>query len=73
MRLRSTLGRLPFQLLVLAAFVLMLAPVVTVMTISVFSDEIISFPPSGLTLDWYVNAWQRQEFARAFIISLQVG
>lgn len=70
---RRALGRLPFQMLVAAAFVLMLAPVVTVMTISVFRDEIISFPPSGLTFDWYVNAWQRQEFARGFITSLQVA
>jgi putative spermidine/putrescine transport system permease protein len=43
------------------------------MTISVFRDEIISFPPSGLTLDWYVNAWARREFARGFVTSLQVA
>lgn len=71
--LPSFLRRLPFRLLVLAAFAVMLAPVATVMTISVFRDEIVSFPPSGLTLDWYVNAWQRREFARGFVTSLQVA
>lgn len=69
----SLLQRLPFQILVVAAFALMLAPVVTVMTISVFRDEIVTFPPSGLTLDWYVNAWARREFARGFVTSLQVA
>jgi putative spermidine/putrescine transport system permease protein len=58
---------------VAAAFALMLAPVVTVMVISVFRQEIVSFPPSGFTLQWYVNAWQRQEFARGFLSSLQVA
>jgi putative spermidine/putrescine transport system permease protein len=71
--LPSFLRRLPFQLLVLTAFVAMLAPVATVMVISVFRDEIVSFPPSGLTLDWYVNAWERREFARGFVTSLQVA
>jgi putative spermidine/putrescine transport system permease protein len=68
-----SLQRLPFQLLVVAAFTLMLAPVVTVVTISVFRDEIVTFPPSGFTLDWYVNAWSRREFARGFVTSLQVA
>lgn len=71
--LPASFRRLPFRLLVLAAFVVMLAPVATVMTISVFRDEIVSFPPSGLTLSWYVNAWERREFARGFVTSLQVA
>ena len=66
-------GRLVFRALVAAAFALMLAPVLMVVVISVFREEIVSFPPSGLTLDWYVNAWARQEFARGFLTSLQVA
>jgi len=66
-------GRLVFGGCVAAAFALMLAPVVTVMVISAFRQEIVSFPPSGFTLQWYVNAWQRQEFARGFLSSLQVA
>ncbi|WP_421988429.1 ABC transporter permease [Roseococcus sp.] len=73
LRLPGFLRRLPFRLLVLAAFVVMLAPVATVVVISVFRDEIVSFPPSGLTLSWYVNAWERREFARGFVTSLQVA
>lgn len=66
-------GRLAFGALVAAAFILILAPVMTVVVISVFRQEIISFPPSGFTLDWYVNAWARQEFARGFVTSAQVA
>ncbi|WP_419899359.1 ABC transporter permease [Roseomonas sp. USHLN139] len=68
-----TPSRLLFHLAVAAAFALILAPVVMVMVISVFRQEIVSFPPPGLTLDWYVNAWDRQEFARGFVSSLQVA
>ncbi len=66
-------GRLAFGGCVAVAFALMLAPVVMVTVVSVFRQEIVSFPPSGLTLQWYVNAWQRQEFARGFLSSLQVA
>ncbi|WBV45396.1 ABC transporter permease [Pseudoroseomonas cervicalis] len=65
--------RLLFLSAVALAFLLMLAPVVMVMVISVFRQEIVSFPPPGFTLDWYVNAWARQEFARGFMTSLQVA
>ncbi len=66
-------GRLASCALVAAAFALMLAPVLMVVVISVFRQEIVSFPPSALTLKWYVNAWARQEFARGFLTSLQVA
>ena len=62
-------GRLAFGACVAAAFALMLAPVAMVMVVSVFRQEIVSFPPSGFTLQWYVNAWERQEFARGFLSS----
>ncbi|MCG7361525.1 ABC transporter permease [Roseomonas sp. ACRSG] len=66
-------GRIAFGALVAAAFTLILAPVAMVMVISVFRQEIVSFPPSGFTLGWYVNAWARQEFARGFVTSAQVA
>ncbi|MBI0434416.1 ABC transporter permease [Roseomonas sp. KE0001] len=54
-------------------YAVILAPVVMVMVISVFRQEIVSFPPAGFTLEWYVNAWARQEFARGFATSFQVA
>jgi putative spermidine/putrescine transport system permease protein len=67
------LRRLAFGACVAAAFALMLAPVAMVVVISVFRQEIVSFPSSGFTLRWYANAWERQEFARGFLSSLQVA
>ena len=66
-------GRALLLAAVAAAFLLMLAPVVTVAVISVFADEIVSFPPTGWTLGWYVNAWQRGAFARGFVTSVEVA
>ncbi|CEJ11872.1 Inner membrane ABC transporter permease protein YdcV [bacterium YEK0313] len=67
------LGRLAYRLVVIAAYALIFAPVVMVVTTSFFADEIVSFPPSGLTLQWYVNAWAKREFARGFETSLKVA
>lgn len=67
------LGRLAYRLVVIAAYALIFAPVVMVVTTSFFADEIVSFPPSGLTFQWYVNAWAKREFARGFETSLKVA
>ncbi len=68
-----TSSRLAYRALVAFAYVLMLAPVVMVIMTSFFRDEIVSFPPSGLTFRWYINAWSRREFANGFLVSLQVA
>ena len=46
---RIVLGQLPFGLAVAGAYGLILAPVLAVVVISVFAQEIVSFPPEGLT------------------------
>ena len=58
---------------VAAAYALILAPVVAVVVISVFSQEIVSFPPEGLSFRWYANAFEKREFARGFATSMQVA
>ncbi|WP_273689905.1 ABC transporter permease [Ketogulonicigenium vulgare] len=68
--------RLPqalFNILVLLAYLFMLAPVVAVVVISFFDDQIIQFPPSGLTLRWFGNAWARSEFTAGLIESLKLA
>ncbi|WP_235907762.1 ABC transporter permease [Siccirubricoccus phaeus] len=62
-----------FALAVAGAYGLILAPVLAVVVISVFAQEIVSFPPRGLTFDWYANAWEKREFARGFVTSLQLA
>lgn len=56
--------------LVLAFVVLPLAVIVWA---SFFSNKILSFPPSGYTLDWYVRAWERDEFREGFLLSVQTA
>lgn len=66
-------GRILFASAVVGIYVLILAPVVAVVVISAFRQEIVTFPPEGFSLRWYANAWQRQEFARGFLTSIQVA
>ena len=58
--------RMAFVLVVAGAYGLVLAPVLAVVVISVFAQEIVSFPPEGFTLRWYANAWEKREFARGW-------
>src|SRR3954464_6893309 len=69
----ARMRRMVFALAVAAAYGLVLAPVVAVIVISVFAQEIVSFPPEGLTLAWYSNAWDKREFARGFVTSLHLA
>ena len=59
--------RIVFASSVCAAYALILAPVLAVVVISVFRQEIVSFPPDGFSLRWYANAFEKREFARGFI------
>jgi putative spermidine/putrescine transport system permease protein len=67
------LGRLAFAGAVALAYAVIFAPIAMVVLISFFDQEIVSFPPDGLTLRWYVNAWGQRDFARGFLTSLQIA
>ncbi len=58
---------------VLAVYALMLCPIVFVLWLSFFKDEILYFPPSGYTLTWYLNAWDNASFVKGFVFSLKVA
>jgi putative spermidine/putrescine transport system permease protein len=66
-------GRVALNALVALAYAVVFAPIVMVVLISVFRDEIVSFPPSGVTLHWYANAWAQRDFVRGFLTSLQIA
>jgi putative spermidine/putrescine transport system permease protein len=55
------------------AYLVMLLPVALLVITSFFQDAIISFPPSGLSFEWYANALKRDEFIVGFAVSLQVA
>ncbi|CAM5349511.1 Inner membrane ABC transporter permease protein YdcV [Mycolicibacterium aubagnense] len=66
-------GVLFFRTSLLLAYALIFAPVLIVIVISFFSAEIVSFPPEGLTLRWYVNAWSKPEFSQGFRYSVEIA
>jgi putative spermidine/putrescine transport system permease protein len=71
--LRRRAGRIALIAIATLVFVFMFLPVFFVAWISLFDQQIVSFPPDGYTLAWYANALRRPEFARGFITSLQVA
>ncbi len=56
-----------------AVFAAILLPMIAVMWLSFFDQEVVSFPPDGYTLRWYVNAWDKRQFSRGFVNSLEVA
>jgi putative spermidine/putrescine transport system permease protein len=70
---RPLVGRGLMRAMIAVAYVIIFAPVVMVVVTSFFSQQIISFPPPGLTFQWYVNAWEKPEFLRGLITSFQVA
>jgi putative spermidine/putrescine transport system permease protein len=70
---RPSLGRSLFLASVATAYLIIFAPVLMVVATSFFSQQIISFPPAGLTWRWYANAWDRPEFLRGLVTSLEVA
>jgi putative spermidine/putrescine transport system permease protein len=70
---RPQLGRGLLRTSVAIAYLVIFAPVLMIVVTSFFSQEIISFPPPALTWHWYVNAWDKPEFLRGFVTSLQVA
>jgi putative spermidine/putrescine transport system permease protein len=70
---RPQISRAAMPFLIALAYVFIYAPVVMVVIISFFSQEIVSFPPSALTWHWYANAWAKPEFLRGMIASLEVA
>lgn len=54
--LSLALGRIGVRALLLLAYLVIFAPIVTVTIISFFDQDMVSVPPPGLTLKWYANA-----------------
>lgn len=66
-------GRAAFRASVWLVFAFMLAPVVFVAWVSVFANEIVTFPPQGYTTRWYLRAWENAAFTGGFVTSIQVA
>jgi putative spermidine/putrescine transport system permease protein len=56
-----------------AALGFILLPIVFVVWLSFFAQEIPSFPPQGYSLRWFGAVFEHRQFVQGFITSLQVG
>lgn len=54
-------------------YLFMLSPLIFVVWLSFFKDAIITFPPSGYTAKWYLNAWRNDAFANGFLLSIKLA
>lgn len=72
-RRRVALPALAARTLVTLVYLFILSPLVFVVWLSFFKDTIFTFPPSGYTAAWYVNAWRNAAFADGFVFSLQLA
>ena len=57
---------------VIAVYVLLLAPLVVVITVSFGSTSTFDFPPRGLSLRWYRAFFGSEMFVRSFFRVSQV-
>ena len=55
------------------ALVLILAPLIFVVWLAFFAQEIPSFPPEGYTLKWFGRIADNRSFVDGFILSMEVG
>lgn len=62
-----------YHAVVLLVFAFMLTPVLFVFWVSVFDNAVITFPPRGYSLRWFVNAWENASFLDGFLTSVKVG
>lgn len=70
---RLSIARVVYLSFVALIFAFVIAPLLIIVWASLFANRILTFPPSGYTLNWFARAWELQDFASGFMTSLQVG
>ncbi len=69
----SSLQRAAYLMAVWAILFFILAPLVITLWVAFFSNKIMSFPPEGYTLDWFLRAWELAAFRNGFLLSVQLA
>jgi len=68
MRLNFDIGNLIFKFVVISLVFFIIFPIIVIVIIS-FSSSGFHFPPSGLTLEWYIEAIKYRPFIRGMNVS----
>jgi putative spermidine/putrescine transport system permease protein len=72
-RIQERLGRLAYGGAVWGGFGFLLLPILLVLWLSFFSNEILSLPPDGYSLRWYIGLATKKDFIDGFGLSLEVA
>jgi putative spermidine/putrescine transport system permease protein len=67
------LGRLAYGGAVWGGFGFLMLPILLVLWLSFFSNEILTLPPDGYSLRWYESLATKQDFIDGFLLSLEVA
>ena len=70
---RRRLGRWLLRSAAGIAFVYIFVPLIFVVWLSFYRQEIPTFPPQGYTLHWYRAVAQNERFVSAFLLSAELG
>lgn len=70
---RVGLLRAAYVTVVWMIMLLIILPMVMMVWVAFFSNKILSFPPDGYTLAWFVQAWTLEDFRNGFFLSLRVA
>jgi putative spermidine/putrescine transport system permease protein len=73
MRLSERLGRVAFGVAAWGALGFIVLPIVLVLWLSFFSNEILALPPDGYSLRWYAALALQPQFLSGFWTSLNVA
>ncbi|WP_319520611.1 ABC transporter permease [uncultured Martelella sp.] len=64
---------LGFGIVIVALYIFLLAPLVTIIGASFTAGQLIEFPPQGLSLRWYEEFLSRQDLVDGLFMSLRIG
>jgi putative spermidine/putrescine transport system permease protein len=70
---RRHIGRYMLGTAAGVTFFIVVAPLLAVTWVSFFQEKIITFPPRGYTMAWFVNAWNFDRFHAGFLLSVEVA
>lgn len=69
----GVLQRVAYLLAVWIVLFFIFAPLGITVWVAFFSNQIMSFPPDGYTLGWFVRAWELAAFRNGFLLSVQLA
>ncbi|MGV6873595.1 ABC transporter permease [Pseudochelatococcus sp. B33] len=73
MKKRISPPRAAFYAAVILTYLFLLSPIVLVFILSFNAGELLAFPPTGLSLRWYIAAFSSEQFRNAFITSVKLA